>query len=584
MYTRNAKIIQKKYLEYLIPSVLSTAALAAAALVDKILVGIFLGAEAIAGLGACNPFIAFGNAIFLLFSVGSSTVASIALGERNKDKANKSYSTGIYFGFLFCLTIVLLLEFFAPQICRMMCYGNDLLAVNMCTYLRPLLFAYPMLFITLGIAQFMRIDGHPQMASYIAVVANLVNLVFDYVFIKYMKMGITGAGLSTTLGYASAIFMVLPWLFSKDKSFKLVNIWTAAGSVFKEVLSAGSERFFYYIADVVKNIILNLMILHFLGSAGLSVLTVCISLIFFSTSITNGGAEAFRPIVGSLLGAKDLFGIKECVKSALKFVLSGCVVFTLILFFFSLQVASLFGLNGGDTAAIVPTAFRFLAVSYIFIGMTTVLQAHYNTTKRHKIATTMSVLSNMVYLCAFIFLFALIRPTILWAGFPSSYIATLITTYIYVLFIQKKEKVSGYLLLQKPSDDMIIHSVTIEATKESAIGLSKQITENASFLQLDSTTTNHIAVAVEEMAIMAADKVKVGQKPPLIDILFVLDKNEKTVSFRDNGIPFNPLEEDSQKSENESNVPGSSTHLLKSIAKSADFSRQLGFNTTVLSF
>ena len=48
MYNRNAKLIQEKYREYLIPSVLSSAALAVASLVDSMLVGSLLGEESLA--------------------------------------------------------------------------------------------------------------------------------------------------------------------------------------------------------------------------------------------------------------------------------------------------------------------------------------------------------------------------------------------------------------------------------------------------------------------------------------------------------------------------------------------------------
>ncbi len=589
MYSRTGTLIQKKYHEYLLPAVMSAAALAVASLVDSMLVGNLLGPEALAGVGACSPFIALGNAMFLIFSVGGSTCASVALGECDRKKANLCYSTGVYFGF-FCVTIiVLIMEAFSPVICSLMCYGNEGLTANMLSYLRPLLFVFPTLFLTLGIAQYMRIDGHPKMGSYIAVGSNAVNLVLDYIFLKYLNMGVTGAGLSTLCGYIFGIFMVLPWLLSKDRSFKAVNPLPELIPTVKEVFSAGSARFFLHLADFGRRFFLNSIVLFHLGDPGLSVLTACNSLVFFSTSITNGGSDAFLPIVGSLMGEKDYFGIRECIKSAVRFVLAGCIVFSLVLFIAPAAIGGLYGLNSGEAGRLAPRAIRILSFSFPFLGLISVLQTNYNTTGRHKISIAISVLSNMVYLSIFVALFGLINKEILWAGFPASYIVSLITVYIYILYIRKKEGLTGFLLLKEPGSDVIIRSVTIEASKETAAGLSEKVQENMSMLSLDPRTANHIAVAVEEMAVSVAERREDRGEKPLIDISFILDKEEKRVSFRENGPLFNPLAEETEET-NEGDDPetadplGSSRQVIKSLCKSYDFSRQLGFNTTILNF
>ena len=585
MYTRNAKLIQKKYREYLIPSVLSSAALAVASLVDSMLVGSLLGEEALAGVGACSPITALGNAMFLLFIIGGATGASVALGERNTEKANKLYSIGVYFGFLVTAVLAALMELFGEPISYYMCNKDTGLAANMLGYYRPLLWVFPVLFLTHGVSQFMRIDGHPKMASYIAVVANIVNLICDYCFIRFLNMGVAGASASTLAGYLFAIFLVLPWLLKKDKSFKVVNFFGDLKKLLPEIFSAGSSRFSLNFADFLKRFFLNSLVLHFGGKAGLSVLTVCNILQFFVTSITNGGSDAFLPIIGALYGEKDYYGIRECIKSALRFIITGCLILTVILFAVPSFVGGLFGLNGPDTAGIVPVAFRMLALSYPLMGLVTIFQTMYNTTGRHKIASAMSFLSQMVYVCVFFAIFGFINSGLMWVGFPVAHLTTIITAYIYAKYIQKKENIRDVLLLKDPGEGVIYKNVTIRATKEDAVGISRQIMEKACELELDRNMANRLSVAVEELAVMAAENVKDGQETPLIDILFSFDGDEKTVSFRENGTPFNPFagetENDGMNREEEK---GSSIQVLKSLVRSVEFSRQLGFNVTIIRF
>ncbi len=575
MYKRNAKLIQRKYYEYLLPSVMSAAALAVASLVDSMLVGSLLGTEALAGVGAAAPITALGNAMFLLFSAGGSTCASYALGERNTKKANQCYTTGIYVGFVCITIIVLILEAFAVPICSLMCYGDALLAENMVSYVRPLLFVFPLLFPTLGIAQYMRIDGHPKMGSYIAVAANAVNLVLDFIFIKYLNLGVTGAGLSTLCGYIFGIFLVLPWIRSKEKSFKVVNPLPDLFSTLRDIFAAGSSRFFLNLADFGKRFFFNSIVLLYLGEPGLSVLTACNSLIFFSTAITNGGSDAFLPIIGSLMGERDYFGIRECVKSAVCFVLTGCIIFSLILISMPHAIGGLFGLNTGETEYLFIRAVRLLSLSFPLMGLVTVLQTNFNTTGRHRISIAISILGQMVYLCVAAALIGMIRHDVLWAGFPASYIATLITVYIYILYIRKKEGIKGFLLLKEPDKDTIIRSVTIEATNEMAAGLSEKVLEKMAVLDMDQRIKNHFAVEVEEMTTAIAERRNSQSEKSLIDILFILEKEGKSVIYRENGPVFNPLADDPDETRGK---------MLKSLCKSYDFSRQLGFNTTIMRF
>ncbi len=579
MYERNAKLIQEKYRQYLVPAVMTAAALAVASLVDSMMVGMLLGADPLAGIGACSPVIQLINAVFLVFSIGASTSASIALGQRDREKANQLYTAGIWFGLAVSLVFTAVMELIGPFVCGLLGHNNEAITPYILDYYRPLLFVTPCLFLTLGVAQYMRIDGHPKMASYIAVVANVVNLGFDYCFISkdLLNLGVTGASLSLVCGYLVAVLMVVPYLRSREKSFRCVRLTGVLLSCLKEIFSAGSSRFFQKLADFLKRYILVSIVLHFLGSKGLAVLTACNSLLFFSTSVTNGGSDAFLPIVGSLFGEKDYYGIRQCIKSAIRFVLIGSVILMLVLFLFPTGISQAFGLTEEETARIASGAFRMLSLAFPLMGINTLFQTAYNTTGRHRIASAMSFLSEMVYMCLFCLLFGLINPDILWLCYPASYLTSLLTASVYARVIRKKEGAKGYLLLKESEEGAVYADVTIRATKEEAAGLSAQIISQAARLGLNENQANLVGVAVEETAVSIAESVKAGQPIPLIDVLFSNGQDGRLVIFRSNGVPFDPLTQEEEE-------PAGGIAVLRRIVKSAEYARQLGFNTVVLKF
>ncbi len=578
---RNDKLIQQKYREYLIPSVMTSAALSLASVVDAAIVGNLLGSKELAGIGACTPVIAIINALMCLFMVGGITKASIALGERKKDQADKYFSITMIVGMTVAIAFVVLTEHFAEPVSLLLSGNKPELAGMVIKYYRPIVFAYPALMISMVAAQFMRVDGHPKMASNVALVSNAINLVLDYVFIRFFGMGLAGASLSTVLGYVFGSSLLLTWVFSKKRSFHIVNPFKTEFFVnLKAVLGAGSSECFMNVSDFFKRILLNMIVLYYLGGPGLSVLTVCNSVQFFGRYILKGAGDAFLPIVGSLFGAKDYYGIRKCVDKALKFVGVTSAVIVIIMVAVPEFVGGLFGLAKGETAEIAGFAIRMLALSFPFAGINITLQTLYNTTGRAKLSTTISILDGVAYICLCAFLLPMIAPSLFWVSFVTAETLVLITAIVIGLYIKNKEKTKGYQLLKPLPDDIILRSYTIEAIPEAAVLLSEKMQKDGEQLGIESGLANRIALAVEEMTMAVCLSSEDMKKRPIIDISLEKNKEETVLSFRENGKPVNLLIEDPDKPTEASD----GIKVLKCIAKTVEYSRQLGFNTVVIKF
>ena len=81
---------------------------------------------------------------------------------------------------------------------------------------------------------------------------------------------------------------------------------------------------------------------------------------------------------------------------------------------------------------------------------------------------------------------------------------------------------------------------------------------------------------------MAANTIEHGykkQKENFIDINLKIGKEEIILSFRDDGMPFDPT---SYHEEEEHTYSTSGIGMIKTIAKSVDYSRLLGLNSTII--
>ena len=95
---RNAKLINKKFIQYLIPSILTIFAMQFASLLDGILVGNLIGSTALSASSMAVPILYIIQMPGLALGVGGSIVVASLLGKRDLDKANKAFSAGLIYG------------------------------------------------------------------------------------------------------------------------------------------------------------------------------------------------------------------------------------------------------------------------------------------------------------------------------------------------------------------------------------------------------------------------------------------------------------------------------------------------------
>ncbi len=582
MYEQTGALIKSKFNEHLIPTVLTAMALSLATVIDSIIVGQLLGADALAAIGLSAPVISFINLIYVLFGVGGMMCASVARGRWETEKANKLFTMGIFGGtavmLVFLAGVLVLLE----KICMALSGNNVQMAGLTADYLKALVFTGPVLMLSNGVALYMRADGKPKMSAVIVIVANAVNLVFDYVLIKFFKTGIMGAGLSTTLGYVFGVAVVMPYMLNSRgiRNFKFVVI-KDMGKTAAEIIKTGLPKGFTYISNFLRAIILNSIIIQTLGTQGMTILTVLLNVLMLASVFVSGTSDTLLPIVGMLHGERDTYGIRKTVESARNVI--GAAAAVIVVFFLagSGVIGNLFGLKTAEEFNMLRSALSMFSLYIPFYAICTVLQNFYNITGREKIATAVALCDGLIFVCSFAFILSKINPGLIWLCYGFGSVCTLALILTAGVFVRRKSKnVKGLLLLREPEGGEKIWNMTINTDFADAAGLAENVISACKGHGLSDTLSNRIGIGIEEMsaaAISYAHKNKNGK----IDVMIKLFDDEIVVRFRDNGDLFNPTE---YKSDENSSVITDGIELMKKAANDISYSSQLGFNITVLTF
>lgn len=581
MYERTGDLIRDKFKEYLLPTVLTSMAVSMASVVDGAIVGNLLGDIALAAVGLAGPIIFCINLIYMLFGIGGLTCASIARGKREQEQTNLIFTLTMGGGLTVMLLFSVVMQFVIAPISNSLAGGDMLLSELLESYLRPLVFTGPALMFSSGMALFIRTDGKPKSSSVVVIVANIVNLICDYVFIRFCNTGIWGAGFSTTLGYIVGAAVVVPYLCSKKRSFHFVRLSKGSLGTLGNILFTGLPKSLIQAANILRSLVLNGIVIGLFGSVGMSVMAVCLNVQMISNIFVSGVSDALLPIVGTLYGEGDNFGIRQTMKSAAYVLSVSCALLMTFLLIAPQVMGTAFGINSAEGFDALKPALRLFSLYLPFDAAIQLMQNFFTTTKRRTLASAMVLLNGLGFVLLFALIFSQAMPNIFWLCYACSGAATIFTTFIICRLIARREKISGVLLLCEQNGNALQYDITIEASVEQAVGLSEHIIKLCKKHKCDIAVANKVGIAIEEMAVCTACYAHEEEKRGVIDVRLLFGEERLDIYFRDNGKDFNPLA--FRADENDGCITDG-IELVKLLSNELEYTRQLGFNSTHIRF
>jgi putative MATE family efflux protein len=235
--------VLKLIVSFAIPSIAGMLANALYNIVDRIFVGRVVGAEGLAAIGLCFSFMIFNIGLCLLFGVGGATLISIALGENDRERAEKILGTTAAGIFAASLAIAFFCALKLDWILSMSGAGETLLPPAR-EYLRIILLGIPFANMAFTLNFCVRAEGRPAFAMGTQILGALSNIVFDALFIVWGGMGIAGAALGTIVSQCLSALWILSFYIRRSGilRFKVKNL-VPRFSLLGRVLSLGFSPF-----------------------------------------------------------------------------------------------------------------------------------------------------------------------------------------------------------------------------------------------------------------------------------------------------------------------------------------------------
>ena len=374
-------------------------------IVDRIYIGHIphVGAAALTGVGVCMPLIMIVSAFAALVGYGGSPRASIYLGKKDVESAEKILGN--------CFTMQILVSLILTAV--LIIWNRDLLLAfgaseNTISYANSYmnLYALGTLFVelTLGMNAFITTQGFAKTGMYSVLIGAVANIILDPVFIFLLGMGVRGAALATILSQALSCIWVVSFLCGKKtfirirkENLKLIP------KVILPCLALGSASFIMQASESVISVCFNSSLQKYGGDMAVGAMTILTSVMQFAMLPLQGFGQGAQPIMSYNYGAKNVKRVKAAFLLLLKISMIYAVILWGCVMFFPQIFAGIFTTDAALVAFTAKALRVYLAVMFLF-GIQISCQMAFNSLGRAVESIIVAVVRKFVLLIPLIYI------------------------------------------------------------------------------------------------------------------------------------------------------------------------------------
>ena len=192
--------------------------------VDSIIVGHFVGKEALAAVGICNPV----STLMILFlnglCMGASILMGIQYGAKDYETLHRQISTTLLSGAVFSFFLTLVCVIFAVPILLLLQVDPSIMDMTV-QYLRISFLGLMFTFLYNFFSSTLRALGDSASPLYFLIISSILNIFGDLFFVIVLKAGSNGCAISTVLSEALCCLFCIIYIQKKVPILRLGKKW-----------------------------------------------------------------------------------------------------------------------------------------------------------------------------------------------------------------------------------------------------------------------------------------------------------------------------------------------------------------------
>lgn len=396
-------------------------------LADTYFIAQAAGTDGVTLLNLCLPIYNLIFAFGSMIGLGAATRYAI-LRAQGDARAQRYFSNAIFSVCILAVPFMLVGIFRPDGLLRLMGGDADIVALGM-NYARIFLMFTPFFMCNYVVASFVRNDGDPSLAMVATLSGSLFNVVFDYIFIFPMGLGLPGAALATAISPILSIAVCSAHFIKKSNTITFVR---KAPSVrlLAQSCQLGISGFVGELSSGVTTTVFNFLLLRLAGNVAVAAYGVVANFALVATAIFNGVAQGAQPLVSQCYGKNEMAGARKLLLLGCGTALGLAALLYGVVFGYTDALTALFNSeNSALMAEFAHSGMRIYFVGYFFAGCNIVAAGYLGAVNRPAEASITSLCRGMVAIvvCSLV-LSALFGMNGVWAAFPVSEAITLALT------------------------------------------------------------------------------------------------------------------------------------------------------------
>ena len=282
-------------------------------IVDRIYIGHMPGdgSMALTGVGVCMPLIMLVAAFAALVSSGGAPRASIFMGEKDNESAEKTL--GNCFSLQIVVSVILTAVLLIWNKDLLLAFGASENTIGYATDYMSI-YALGTLFVqmTLGMNTFITAQGFTTISMVSVIIGAVCNIVLDPIFIFGFQMGVKGAALATIISQMLSCVWIISFLCGKKTQLKIKkeNLKLRA-DIILPCIALGTAAFVMQSSESVISVCFNSSLLKYGGDIAVGAMTIMTSVMQFAMLPLQGIAQGAQPITSYNFGAKNAGRVKK---------------------------------------------------------------------------------------------------------------------------------------------------------------------------------------------------------------------------------------------------------------------------------
>ncbi len=343
-------------------------------IVDSIIIGNYIGKEALAAVGASFPIFFALISMIIGFATGATIIIAQFFGAKQVDKVKKTIDT-LYIVLFFASIIISALGIiFSESIFRLIQLPEDVLpqaTLYMKVYMSGLVFFFGFN----GTAAILRGLGDSKTPLYFLIISTIANIALDLFFVIVLKWGIAGVALATVIAQGGAFITAIWYLNRTHELVKLsLSKITFDRAIFKQSLRIGLPTGFQQ-TFVALGLLAIVWIVNLFGTDVIAGFSIVMRIDSLASLPAMNFAAALATFVGQNLGANKVDRVRAGLIATFKMTTVVSVVITIVAILFSKPLMGIFTddqnvINIGASYLIIVSSFYiFFSTMFVLNGV-----------------------------------------------------------------------------------------------------------------------------------------------------------------------------------------------------------------------